>query len=127
MKRKSARERVVITTSSRTQARSPLSNMPFAKVNDCMIPAALPVRWADDMQSYIASSDLHVDQDGAPIIEPLSFLDALEKEIDKSGGIVNVMVIPDGVDVQKMIDKEMRRREAEQTREIYRRNLGLDV
>jgi len=101
--------------------------MPFVKANGHMVPAALPVRWTDDMQTYIASSDKHVDQDGMPILAPLAFIDDLEKEIDKSGGIVNVMVIPDGVDVNKLIEKEVRRRDADAAREFYRRNLGLDL
>jgi hypothetical protein len=136
MKRKSE-PRAHVTSSSRTNARSPLSNMPFVKGKKGMVPAALPVRWADDMQPYIRkpTTRLEIDETGthetvvndASVLTPLAFIDELEESIEKSGGIENVMVLPDGMDVQTLIDQEVRRRDADAHRDFLRKNFGIDV
>ena len=120
------RPQVDVVTSTRVYPRSPLSDLPFAKVGGQMVVAALPTKWADDMRPARLANP-KTEAEGKQVLEPLKFLDELEGEIEKAGGIEFVMVMPDDFDPLQAVEKEIKRENNDKMRRWYRNHFGLDV
>lgn len=91
-----------------------------------MFAAALPTKWADDMRPARLANPKD-ESEAKQVLEPLKFLDELEAEIEKAGGIEFVIVLPDGFDPVKAVAKEIKRQDNEKARRWYRNYFGLDV
>jgi hypothetical protein len=113
-----------IITSERVHPRSPLSTVPIVQIDDEWRAGALPIEWKDDLEPY----QMRYDAPGPrEIIPPLAYADALEHTIEVNGGIKNVMVLPDGVDPDKEVQRFFKSQETERARQFYRDVLGWDV
>lgn len=109
--------RVHITSSHRTKPRSPLSELPIVIVDDKATLAALPTRWADDMQPLMR------DIDGSPAVcywEP--YLAAVEKRLEEIGGIKAVVI----KDTDYAEEQAQIRKKNDQITEFFRRMFGTD-
>ncbi len=110
-----------------TRPRSRLSTIPIVKVGDEYRAGALPIEWKDDLEPATRKT---MSVDGGEEFKPImlsEFLDELEASIEKSGGIENVMVMPDDMDPNKEVEKFSKRLEAKRARDFYREVLGWDV